>query len=61
LTRREQIHLLIDIYPIYIQEAAKQLAAELGIILHFIPAGLTDQFQPLDRRVFGCLKSSVRT
>jgi hypothetical protein len=61
LTGREQISLLIDIYVAHIQEQAKHLAAELGIILHFIPAGLTDQFQPLDRRVFGRLKSSVRS
>jgi hypothetical protein len=33
---------------------------DLGMTLHFIPAGMTDQFQPLDRRAFACLKSSAR-
>jgi hypothetical protein len=28
--------------------------------IHFIPAGLIDQYQPLDRRIFGALKSSAR-
>jgi hypothetical protein len=61
LTGGEQIHLLLDIYLVHVQEAAKEFATQLGITLHFIPAGLTDQFEPLDRRVFGCLKSSARS
>jgi hypothetical protein len=61
LTGGEQIHLLLDIYPVNVQEAAKELAAELGITLHFIPAGLTDQFQALDHRAFDCLNSSARS
>jgi hypothetical protein len=28
--------------------------------LHFIPPGLTDEFQPLDRKVFGTLKAIAR-
>jgi hypothetical protein len=54
------IHLLLDIYPVHVQATARALAESLNITLHFIPSGMTDQYQPLDRRVFGCLKSSAR-
>jgi hypothetical protein len=52
------IHLLLDVYPVHVQQHAKELMRDLGIALRFIPAGMTDQYQPLDRRVFGRLKSS---
>jgi hypothetical protein len=35
-------------------------SADLEITLHFIPPGLTDEFQPLDRIVFGVLKSHAK-
>jgi hypothetical protein len=35
-------------------------AAELGIHLLFIPPGLTDEMQPLDRFVFGVMKAYGR-
>jgi hypothetical protein len=37
----------------------KQLAAELNIELLDIPSGATDKLQPLDRMVFGALKSEA--
>jgi hypothetical protein len=58
--RGSRIHLLVDVYPVHIQATARQHAEDLNIQLHFIPAGLTDEYQPLDRRVFGALKSSAR-
>jgi hypothetical protein len=33
------------------------MAEGLNIRLHFIPPGMTDEFQPLDRKVFGILKA----
>jgi hypothetical protein len=39
---------------------SRELEARLGIILHFIPAGWTDELQPLDPYVFGALKSACR-
>jgi hypothetical protein len=38
----------------------KAEAARLGIRLYFIPAGFTDELQPLDRYVFGVLKAMCR-
>jgi hypothetical protein len=38
----------------------KHYASELGIRLLFIPPGLTDEFQPLDRFVFGVMKANCR-
>jgi hypothetical protein len=43
-----------------IQEAARELAERLSIRLHFIPAGLTDAYQPLDRRICACFKAFAR-
>jgi hypothetical protein len=40
--------------------AVRTLAARLNIVLHFIPPGLTDLLQPLDRSVFGALKAEYR-
>jgi hypothetical protein len=38
----------------------KERAQELGIELVFIPAGLTGECQPFDRRIFGGLKAPTR-
>jgi hypothetical protein len=37
-----------------------ELAERLHIHLHWIPSGLTDIMQPLDRSVFGALKAEYR-
>jgi hypothetical protein len=58
--REQVIHLLAEIYSPPIQPPARELADALKIQRHFIPAGLTDERQPLDRRVFGALKSAGR-
>jgi hypothetical protein len=59
--QRSPVHLLTNICPVHTQGQAKALARDLGITLRFIPARITDQYQPLDRQVFGCLKSSARS
>jgi hypothetical protein len=38
----------------------KQLAQFLDIELHYISGGATDKLQPLDRTIFGALKSRAR-
>ena len=54
------IHLIIDCYASHRHEVAKNIASELNICLHFVPAGATDEYQPLDIRVFGALKAMAR-
>jgi hypothetical protein len=55
-----QIVLIWDIFPAHRTEWIKSLARELGIKLDFIPAGMTGECQPLDRRIFGSLKARAR-
>jgi hypothetical protein len=54
------IHLILDGYSTHRCEAVRTLAARLSIVLHFIPPGLTDLLQPLDRSLFGALKAEYR-
>jgi hypothetical protein len=54
------IHLILDAYSVHRAESSRTLARSLGICLQFIPAGWTDELQPLDRYVFGALKSICR-
>jgi hypothetical protein len=56
----EPIHLLLDCYSAHRIDAVKEAAARLGITLHFIPPGLTDEYQPLDRAVFGVVKAQLK-
>jgi hypothetical protein len=54
------IHLLLDSYSAHRTIPVKATAISLGITLHFIPPGLTDELQPLDRTLFGVLKSQAK-
>ena len=36
------------------------MANGLNIRMIFVPAGMTDKYQPLDRRVFGALKATAK-
>jgi hypothetical protein len=38
----------------------KGVAVRLGLTLQYIPLGVTDEFQPLDRVAFGILKAQVK-
>jgi hypothetical protein len=38
----------------------ERLTEDLNIEIYYIPASATNVFQPLDRRVFGILKSQAR-
>jgi hypothetical protein len=54
------IWLILDCYSVHRQETMRKCAQELGINLVFIPPGLTDELQPLDRFVFGVMKATCR-
>lgn len=56
----EPIYLLLDCYSVHRCDEVRQLAESLFIELIFIPPGLTDEFQPLDRAVFGVMKQHFR-
>jgi hypothetical protein len=55
-----EIHLVMDSYSAPRCAAVKAVAEELRIKVHFIPPGLTDLLQPLDRSEFGALKAEYR-
>jgi hypothetical protein len=54
------IDLILDCYLAHMTRTVRSTAARLKIRLHFIPIGRTDKLQPLDRRIFGCLKATAR-
>ena len=56
----EKIYLIVDQFKAHTTDQIKEFATQLNINLIFIPPGLTDELQPLDRLVFGCLKSTAK-
>jgi hypothetical protein len=54
------IHLIQDLCSAHRRAQVKATADQLGIILHFIPPGLIDEFQPLYRLVLGASKATAR-
>jgi hypothetical protein len=58
---KEEIHdVIMDIYPVHVMDSVRVQAKVLGFNVYFIPSGFTDQYQPLDRSVFGSVKSTAR-
>ena len=57
---KEPCALVWDIFPAHQAECVVTKAKELKIELLFVPAGGTSQYQPLDVKVFGELKSRAR-
>ena len=55
-----RIHLVIDCYASHRNKKTKNIARNYNISLHFIPPGATDEYQPLDIKVFGALKAKAR-
>ena len=51
------INVVLDLHSSHRSESVKEKAGNLEIGLSFIPAGQTGEWQPLDRRIFGILKS----
>ena len=58
--RGQPLHLLLDLHSSHRGDQIQLLAAQLNITLHYIPAGQTDKYQPLDRTIFGPLKATAR-
>jgi transposase len=56
----DPIHLILDAYSVHRSQDTRNIARELNIELHFIPPGWTDELQPLDRYIFGAMKSICR-
>ena len=54
------IHILLDVFKAHITSDVKETAESLNIQLHLIPAGMTDELQPLDKKIFGPLKMFAR-
>lgn len=53
-------HSVCVLWDLYAAHRDRKVKKNSPVHLEWIPAGLTDQFQPLDRRIFGSLKSSAR-
>jgi hypothetical protein len=60
LCHGEPLMLVLDVYKAHRTSKLKQRAQELNLELLFVPAGGTSLCQPLDRRIFGELKSRAR-
>ena len=56
----QPVTLVWDLYAAHRNPRVKTAAQEAKVNLEFIPAGRTDQIQPLDYRIFGPLKQSAR-
>jgi hypothetical protein len=54
------VAVILDTYAAHRCQEVRTAASNLNIELIFIPPGCTDLLQPLDRRVFGVLKSKAR-
>ena len=50
------IHVILDVFRVHISDAVKETALNLNIKFYLIPAGKTDELQPLDVKIFGPLK-----
>lgn len=55
----EPCALVLDRYSAHVSSKTAETAASLNIKLVFVPTSATDQFQPLDKRVFGAIKSAA--
>lgn len=56
----DEIHIILDIYSAHRSLETKEAAEALGIKLHFIPAGYTDMYQPLDVKIFAIIKAYIK-
>ena len=56
----QKIYLVLDCYSVHRAADMKDLANALNIEFVYVPVGATDELQPLDRYVFGAMKSIAR-
>ena len=57
--REKQCALVLDRFAAHICDSTLEEARKLDIRLVFVPTSATEYYQPLDRRVFGALKSAA--
>jgi hypothetical protein len=60
IAKGQNLCILRDLFYAYHEEEVKRKAEEVHIALEFIPSGLTDEWRPLDLRIFGSLKMRAR-
>ena len=53
---KNTIHVILDVFRAHITDKVYNAAKELNIKFYLIPAGTTDELQPLDKKIFGPLK-----
>lgn len=58
--RGDHKYLLWDVYAAHRAEEVKEYAIKKEVTLEFIPAGQTDEWQPLDYKIFGEMKSKAK-
>lgn len=58
---RRPCFLIWDVFAAHRDAQVLEKARELEIGVSFIPAGMTDRYQPLDRKIFGAMKSRARS
>ena len=56
-TEHRPLARVVDRYTSHISDGAVNFALQHDIDLIFVPTRATDDYQPLDRRVFGALKN----
>ena len=56
----EEVHIILDTFSAHKAEEIIDSAKELGLVLHFIPPGLTDLYQPLDVKIFAIIKAYLK-
>ena len=59
MDERKPCALVFDRFSAHLSERTKEEGEKLKIRLVFVPTSATKYYQPLDRRVFGALKSST--
>lgn len=57
----DYVFLVLDCYTAHRGEEVRAMAEALNIELLYIPPGMTDKCQPLDRRIFGALKQKAKS
>jgi hypothetical protein len=57
--KEQEYDLNMDIYTVHIMQSVRAHAALRGFKVHFIPSGVTDRRQPLDRAIFGSMKATA--
>jgi hypothetical protein len=60
IVKGQNLCLLWDLFSAHHEEQVKRKAEEVHTALEFTPAGLTDEWQSLDLRIFGSLKMRAR-